>query len=67
MFSADTALNGNPSALMCAYHFFGEDRLLFGSDMPFDIQQGAVSIGQTLAAIESMDIAESSKKKIYDW
>lgn len=66
MFYADTALNGNPSALMCAYHFFGEDRLLFGSDMPYDVQQGALSINQTIEAIEGMDIPEASKRKIYE-
>jgi len=52
--------------LMCAYHFFGEDRLLFGSDMPYDVQQGALSINQTIEAIEGMDIPEASKRKIYE-
>lgn len=66
MFYADTALNGNPSALMCGYHFFGGERLLFGSDMPYDVQQGAFSIKKTIEAIEGMDIPESSKKKIYE-
>jgi predicted TIM-barrel fold metal-dependent hydrolase len=66
MFYADTALNGNTSALMCAYHFFGEDRLLFGSDAPYDVQQGALSVNQTLQAIEDMDVPELSKTKIYE-
>jgi len=66
MFYNDTALNGSTSGLMCAYHFFGEDRLLFGTDMPYDIENGGVSIRQTIGAIEDMDIPESSKKKIYE-
>ena len=66
MFYNDTALNGNPSALMCGYDFFGEDHLLFGSDMPYDVQYGALSIRQTIEAIDSMAIPESSKKKIYE-
>jgi aminocarboxymuconate-semialdehyde decarboxylase len=66
MFYNDTALNGNTSGLMCAYHFFGEDHLLFGSDMPYDVGNGAITIRQTIGAIEGMDIPESSKKKIYE-
>lgn len=65
MFYADTALNGNTSALMCAYHFFGEDRMLFGTDMPYDVGNGAVSIRQTIEAIDGMQIPDASKRKIY--
>jgi aminocarboxymuconate-semialdehyde decarboxylase len=66
MFYNDTALNGNTSALMCGYNFFGEDHLLFGTDMPYDHENGALSIRQTIEAIEGMGISESSKKKIYE-
>jgi uncharacterized protein len=66
MFYNDTALDGSTSGLMCAYNFFGEDHLLFGSDMPYDVGNGAVSIRQTIEAVEGMDIPESSKKKIYE-
>jgi len=66
MFYNDTALNGNTSALMCSYNFFGEDHLLFGTDMPYDHENGALSIRQTIEAIEGMGISESSKKKIYE-
>jgi aminocarboxymuconate-semialdehyde decarboxylase len=66
MFYNDTALNGNMPGLMCAYNFFGEDHLLFGSDMPYDIENGAIAIRKTIEAIESMNIPESSKKKIYE-
>jgi predicted TIM-barrel fold metal-dependent hydrolase len=66
IFYGDTALNGDTSALMCGYHFFGEDHLLFGTDMPFDVENGALSIRETIKAIERMDILLSSKKKIYE-
>jgi len=36
MFYNDTALYGNTPALMCAHAFFGAERLLFGTDMPYD-------------------------------
>ena len=66
MFYNDTALKGNTSALMCALDFFGEDHLLFGTDFPFDIQNGTISMRKTIKAIENMKIPGSSKKKIYE-
>jgi aminocarboxymuconate-semialdehyde decarboxylase len=66
MFYNDTALNGCTSGLMCGYDFFGEDHLLFGSDMPYDVENGAIAIRQTIEAIEGMNIPGSSKKKIYE-
>ena len=66
MFYADTALNGNPSALTCGYDFFGVEHLLFATDMPMDSQLGHVSIRETIRAIEEMDISVSDKKKIYE-
>ena len=65
-FYADTALNGNTSALMCAYDFFGEDHILFGTDMPYDVGNGEVSIRKTIEAIEGMSISEAGKKKIFE-
>ncbi len=66
MFYADTALNGNPSALMCALDFFGEDRLLFGTDMPYDPENGAVAIRETIEAVDRMDITDAAREKIYE-
>jgi len=66
MFYNDTALNGATSSLTCSYDFFGEDHLLFGSDMPYDVENGDIAIMQTIEAIEGMNIPESSKKKIYE-
>lgn len=66
MFYVDTALNGNTSALMCAYNFFGENHMLFGTDMPYDVENGNISIRQTIEAVESMDISESCKGKIFE-
>jgi len=54
MFYGDTALNGNPSALRCGLDFFGEDHILFGTDMPYDVENGGVSIRETIKAIEAM-------------
>ena len=66
MFYNDTALSGSLPALTCAYHFFGPEHLLFGSDAPFDTEQGARLIRQTIEAIEEMDIPREDKKKIFE-
>jgi predicted TIM-barrel fold metal-dependent hydrolase len=67
MFYADTAIYGNPSALMCGYTFFGADHLLFGVDFPLgDTENGDRNYRQTINAIEQMDIPDADKKKIYE-
>ena len=66
MFYNDTALNGNPSALNLALEFFGEDRILFGTDLPYDIENGRLSVRQTIDAIEKMGASESTKQKIFE-
>lgn len=65
-FFTDTALIGNTSALMCAYHFFGADQILFGTDAPFDSQAGFYSTPRTIKAIEMMDIPDEDKNKIFE-
>lgn len=67
MFYADTAIYGNPSALMCGYEFFGPDHIVFGVDFPLgDVERGDRNYRQTINAIEQMDISEGDKKKIYE-
>jgi uncharacterized protein len=67
MFYADTAIHGNPTALMCARAFFGIDHILFGCDFPLgDSQNGFRNYRQTVNAINQMDISEEEKKKIFE-
>ncbi len=66
MFYGDTALNGNPPALRCGLEFFGEDHLLFGTDVPYDVENGGVSIRETIKAIGAVGLSESGRKKIYE-
>jgi len=65
-FYTDTAIIGNTPALMCAYHFFGADHLLFGTDSPFDSQIGDYGTKRTIQAVEQMTISEEEKKKIFE-
>jgi aminocarboxymuconate-semialdehyde decarboxylase len=50
-FHADTATFGSAPAIRCAVEFFGTERMLFASDMPFGPREGAALIEQTLAAV----------------
>ena len=63
MFYADTAINGNTGALMCAYSFFGPDHMLFGTDMPYP---GAEGLKRDMEAVEAMSIPRPDKQKIFE-
>ena len=63
-FYADTASFGWQAAIECGKAFFGVDRLLFASDMPFDSGCGPDYIRSTLAAIEAMDISDNERRLI---
>jgi predicted TIM-barrel fold metal-dependent hydrolase len=64
-FYNDTALYGNPAGLMCAYAFFGSDRLLFGTDMPYDPEQGGLFTREAIDAVEQMHITDLEKEKLF--
>jgi predicted TIM-barrel fold metal-dependent hydrolase len=67
MFYADTAIYGNPKAMLCGVDFFGADRILFGVDFPLgDTEHGDRNYRQTINAIEAMGISDEDKKKIYE-
>ena len=63
-FYADTASFGSRSAIECGLAFFGTDKLLFASDMPFDPEGGAGYIRETLRAIKEMELSDSARAKI---
>jgi uncharacterized protein len=67
MFYADTALDGNSNLSMeCGLAFFGEDHILFGTDMPYDVENGGVAIRETINGIEKMGLPAETKQKIYE-
>ncbi len=65
-FYADTALHGNVSALTCGCNFFGIDRILFGTDMPFDGDLGLWSVKKTIESIEQLNITNTERTKIFE-
>ncbi|SDI83017.1 amidohydrolase family protein [Propionivibrio dicarboxylicus] len=65
-FYTDTAVLGSRSAIRCGIDFFGaSQRTLFGTDFPFDKERGELVIRDTIAAIDSLDISESDRTRIY--
>jgi len=66
MFYGDTATFGSWAALECGLAFFGADRVLFGTDMPFDPEKGNGFIRDTIAAMDRMRASPEDKHKIYE-
>ena len=62
----DTATFGSWAALECGLAFFGADRVLFGTDMPFDPEKGSGFVRDTIAAMERMRASDVDKAKIYE-
>jgi uncharacterized protein len=62
LFYGDTATITNPPALMCGHAFFGEDHMLFGTDMPY---ASLDTVDLTIKAIEQMEITDAEKEKIF--
>ena len=61
-FYTDTALYGSTPGLMCAYHFFGPEHLLFGTDAPLGPGYGVTM--ETIDSIYRMNIADEDKQRI---
>jgi predicted TIM-barrel fold metal-dependent hydrolase len=66
LFYADTALFGAREATVCGLKFFGSERVLFASDMPFDPEKGTAYIRSTTEIIDSLDITSEERKAIYE-
>ncbi|MBF8270712.1 MAG: amidohydrolase [Gammaproteobacteria bacterium] len=64
-FYADTATFGSCAALVCALEFFGTDHIVFASDAPFDPEKGPMYIRETIKVIDSLDISDADRRKIY--
>jgi predicted TIM-barrel fold metal-dependent hydrolase len=66
MFYTDTALFGAQAGMECGLKFFGPDRVLFASDMPFDPEKGPGYIRSTIACLEAMKLPGDDLQKIYE-
>ncbi len=64
-FYADTASFGSRKAIEHAIEFFGEDRVVFASDAPFDPEGGPMYIRETLRVLDALDVSEEVRHKLY--
>jgi aminocarboxymuconate-semialdehyde decarboxylase len=60
-FYADTAVSGSASALRCGLDFFGADRVVFGTDFPFEGEKVPAAI---LRTVRELDVSEQDRAKI---
>lgn len=65
MFYADTAVFGSKKATEHAIEFFGVDQMLFASDAPFDPEQGPMYIRETLNILDTLEISDADRRKLY--
>ncbi len=62
-FYVDTA--DHPSlTLRCVLDFFGEDRLVLGTNYPYGPEEGCLLVKNSLKAIEGLDLKKKEKEKI---
>jgi len=65
MFYNDTSINGWASGIRCGLDFFGTERVLFGTDCPFDPQGGPLFIRETFKALDKLKLKSADRRKIY--
>lgn len=63
-FYTDTATFGSAAAVACALEFFGPERLLFATDMPFGPEQGAAHIAGSLDAVNKLAISSAGRDDV---
>jgi predicted TIM-barrel fold metal-dependent hydrolase len=65
MFYADTSINGSPAAIRCGLDFYGTNRVMFGTDCPFDPQGGPLFIRETIKALDGLKLSKEDRRRIY--
>ena len=65
-FYCDTAIQGNTSALMCAWEFFGAGHMVFATDTPYDNECGERLYRETIPAVEAMPIPAEARQQIFE-
>ena len=63
-FYTDTATFGSAAAVECALAFFGPERVLFATDMPFGPEQGAAHIAGALAAVQRHVASPAARDRV---
>ena len=64
LFYGDTALSGSAAATRCGLDFFGNKRVLFGTDFPYDAEGGAILVRETLRSLDQLALPASTRAAI---
>lgn len=56
---------GSPHGVRCVVDFFGSDRVLFGTDAPFDTEGGSYFIPATISDVDGAVQDESARAAIF--
>src|SRR5207245_7032931 len=65
MLYVDTAMFGSLHGLRCVVDFFGPDRVLFGTNAPFDAEGGAYFIPTTISDVEGAVEDEAARAAVF--
>jgi uncharacterized protein len=65
MLYVDTAMFGGEHAVRCVADFFGSDRVMFGTDAPFDTKGGSYFIPRTISDVEEAVSDERERAMIF--
>ena len=65
MFYNDTAIGGSAATIRCGLDFFGAERVLFATDCPMDPEGGPMFIRETIKAIDSLEMSDADRHKLY--
>ena len=65
MLYVDTAMFGGEHAVRCVIDFFGADRVMFGSDAPFDTKGGSYFIPRTISDVEGAVADKTERAMIF--
>ena len=66
MFYGDTVMFGGRPASQCGLDFFGAGHSVFATDYPFDPEQGAFLIRETIKVIDSLDCSDEDRRIMYE-
>ncbi|MFG3258973.1 amidohydrolase family protein [Streptomyces sp. NPDC048172] len=64
-FHADTALSGSSLGTRCGLDFFGAERVLFGTDCPFDPEGGPAYVRETIRVLDGLGLTDADRARIY--
>ena len=65
MLYVDTAMFGAEHAVRCVVDFFGPERVMFGSDAPFDTKGGSYFIPRTISDVDQAVADDTARAMIF--